>query len=116
MEFLIPIAFFVTVAVIVNIVIEKNTERMKLKIVERAINEQKMDTDLKALFESTIKQKETLVPVKWGLILVGLGLALLIGHIVPFFYDDKATLSLMFLLSGFGLIIYHLWFYKSDKN
>ena len=116
MEFLIPIAFFVTVAVIVNIVIEKNTERMRLKIVERALTDQKMDTDLKALFESTIKQKETMVPIKWGLILVGLGLAMLIGHVVPFFYDDKATLSLMFLLSGLGLIIYHLWFFRTDKN
>ncbi|MCK5077688.1 MAG: hypothetical protein KAR38_15000 [Calditrichia bacterium] len=116
MEFLIPISLFVIIAVIVNIITERNTERMKLKIIERAISEEKYDANLKELFEESIKKKETLSHIKWGIILIGLGLALIIGQFIPFFYDDKATLSLMFILSGIALIIYHFVFYKKGNE
>ena len=116
MEFLIPISLFVVIAVIVNIFTERNTERIKLKIIEHAISEGKYDANLKELFDATMKKSATLAHIKWGFILIGLGLALIIGQFVPIFYDDKATLSLMFILSGIALIIYHFVFYKKGNE
>jgi hypothetical protein len=45
--------------------------------------------------------------LKWGMVLVGLGLALLISYLNPRLFDDGGTFGLMLLFAGIGFLIYY---------
>jgi hypothetical protein len=50
----------------------------------------------------------TLGSIKWGLVCVAIGLAIILGRIFPYRISDDMTFGLMFLLSGLALLIYFL--------
>lgn len=45
--------------------------------------------------------------VKWGLILIALGLALFLQQFLPYRFDDELTFGMMFLLAGIAFIVYY---------
>ena len=45
--------------------------------------------------------------LKWGMVLVGIGLAWLISNWLPYQYRDESIIGLMFLLAGIGMLIYY---------
>jgi len=45
--------------------------------------------------------------LKWGMVLIGLGLAILLGQVVPHHISEEVTFACMFLFAGLGMIIYY---------
>lgn len=45
--------------------------------------------------------------VKWGLVLIALGLALFLGQILPYRFDEEMTFGFMALFAGIAFIIYY---------
>jgi hypothetical protein len=97
MEFLIPIAFFIMVAMIVKYIIDNKTRRM---LIEKGM----VDEKVKYLFRNG---NQPFSSMKWGMVLVGIGLALLIGQIFRYDISEQATMGMMFLFAGIGFIIYY---------
>lgn len=97
LEFLIPIAFFYMVVLIVKYVIDNKTRRM---LIEKGM----VDEKVKYLFKNGT---QPLSSMKWGMVLVGIGLALLIGQIFRYDISEQATIGMMFLFAGIGFIIYY---------
>lgn len=97
MEELIPIAFFAMVAVIVKYVIDNKTRRM---LIEKGM----VDEKVKYLFKNGTQPFSSM---KWGMVLVGIGLALLIGQVFRYDISEQATMGMMFLFAGIGFIIYY---------
>lgn len=45
--------------------------------------------------------------LKWGMVLIGVGLAFLIGQLVPIRYEGEVTVGCMFFFGGVGLVMYY---------
>jgi len=48
-----------------------------------------------------------LTNLKWGMVLVAVGLAALIGQFLPYRWSDEGTLGLMLVCAGVAFLIYY---------
>jgi hypothetical protein len=99
-DFIGPLGFFVICGFIVKLILDYRLKR-------RLLDKGEIDKNVTALF---FNKAEYLAPtsLKWGLVLIGLGLAIIIGQMLPYDYDrGEITFSLMLLFAGIGLLIYY---------
>ncbi len=109
MEFLIPIAMFAIIPVIVYIVSDKNTEKLKIRV---SLDEGKLGEGFAELSKELLAALNNDSSIKWGFVLSGIGLALLIGYWIPDIAGDQVTAGLMAIFAGLGLILYHFLYVK----
>jgi len=96
-QFLIPISFFAMVYGIVFLFVRK---KERLALIAKGTDP--------AIFEKTPKPP---ISLKWGLLLVGFGIGILLGKILAIYTtldEEPAIFSMICLFGGLGLIIYHL--------
>ena len=76
--------------------------KIRSKLIEKGM----LDEKVQYLYSSKYDQH---VPsaLKWGIVLIGVGLAFLIGQLVPIDYTGEVTVGSMFILAGLGLLIYY---------
>ncbi|MBN1406936.1 MAG: hypothetical protein JW956_04065 [Calditrichaceae bacterium] len=102
-EIFIPIVLFVSIAFILY-------SYLRYRYLERqAILEKGMSIEeLKEIFKSTAKSKNESGAnmAKWGIILIAIGLAILIGS----YFSDEVMGALIFILPGAGLLLYYKLF------
>lgn len=108
MAILIPIAFFFAVAIIVKFISDNKIRR---QLIDKGI----VDENIKYLYTYEV---QPLSSIKWGVVLIGIGLALLIGQIFHYEISEEVTIGLMFLFAGIGFVIYYFMAKKklSDDN
>ena len=95
---IVGIVFFSIVA-IVKIATEAATKR---RIIDRAIADPKIAHTL-----LTHPELVNLSSLKWGMVLVGIGLAWLLSNWMPRYWRDETVFGLMFLLAGVGMLAYY---------
>lgn len=103
-EILVPIAFFALVAFIFY-------SFFKYRIEKQALLDQNITAEgLKELLGKTSKQKflNEERAAKWGIILIAIGLAILIGTQ----FTDEVMLGFIFLFPGIGLLFYYYFIAK----
>jgi len=114
MEDLVPMVvvtvIFGTLVLIIKIL---SDNRIRKSLIESG----QVDEKAKYLYlKAGNKTPDPLSSVKWGMVLIGVGLALLIGQIIGQFvhYSDVEgiTIGLMFLFAGVAFLIY----YRMKKN
>lgn len=95
----VPIVIVIVIAVIVKIISDNRIRRLAIE--KGVVNE-----DMKFLYSDRFEGK---VPssLKWGFVLIGIGLALFIGQVVPYRMTDEITIGGMFLFAGTGLVVYY---------
>jgi hypothetical protein len=103
-----PIGFFVVVAIIVQIIFDY---KLKVRLIEKGL----VDEKLKYLYQ---KQSERSVPssLKWGMVLFGIGAAIIFGRIVPYDIADEVTIAGMFIMAGLALLIYAFVVYRVERR
>jgi len=78
------------------------------RIRRRLIEADQVDEKIKYLyFRSGRRMGEPLSSVKWGMVLVAIGLALLLGQLFPYDITEMMTTGFMFLFAGFAFLIYY---------
>ena len=92
------ICFFSVVALVK--ILSDNKIRAKL------IDQGKLDESIKYLYPPKM---EAHVPsaLKWGMVLIGVGLAFLAGQLVPPEFTGEVTVGSMFFFAGLGLVLYY---------
>ena len=95
---IVGIVFFSVVA-IVKIVADNRTRH---KILEQGIENEKIQNFFAAQFEL-----HSLSSIKWGMVLVGIGLAAMISQFFPREFTEEAALGLIFIFAGLGFLIYY---------
>ncbi len=103
-EFLAPVILMGIIFVFVFMLIKVGSDnRIRRTLIEKGL----VNEDVKYLYGNRF---EGSVPssLKWGIVLTGIGLAFLIGHLVPEEMHEEVTIPAMFLFAGLGLIIYYL--------
>ena len=78
------------------------------RIRRRLIESGKVDEQAQFLFMNHGKRESSpLQSLKWGLVLVALGLALFVGQFLPYHMEGEGTIGTMFLFSGIAFLIYY---------
>ncbi len=99
-DFLIVSIIFLSAVWVVKIATDYQTRSQLIKKGE--VNE-----NLKYLFKNYGTQTWIGSNLKWGMVLIGIGLALLIKQFSPVFLDDETILGLVFVFAGLSFFIYY---------
>jgi len=89
------------------------------RIRRRLIESGQLDEKIQYLYFQPGKTDPTFfTSVKWGLVLIALGIALLLAQYLPYRFSEEMTFGLMFLLAGIAFIIYYFMAKKhvSDQS
>ncbi len=101
---LIPITLFICIVWIVKLVTESR--------LRRRLSETHASEDLiKAMFQ-TDELNRRHSALKWGLVMVLVGIAFGLIDVLNLNPDDPATFGILFGATGLGLLGYHLWVSK----
>jgi uncharacterized membrane protein YeiB len=92
------LSMFILIAVIVKLGLDHRTRR---DLIEKGMTAE----DIKNLYPAN-GQARALSSLKWALVLIGVGLAILIAVVLPQ-RTAEFTIGAMFLLAGIGLLIYY---------
>ncbi|MCD6249443.1 MAG: hypothetical protein J7J98_03810 [candidate division Zixibacteria bacterium] len=90
---------FASIVAIVKIVSDASTRR---RLMEKAASDIEATKALQLHPEMI-----NLSSLKWGMVLVGIGLAWLISRWMPYYWHDETVVGLMFLLAGVGMLVYY---------
>ena len=90
---------FLTVYSIIKLIIENNARN---KMIDKGVQ----DFELKKMFTSQL-EIHSLSSIKWGMVLVGIGIAVLARQIFPRSVSDDGMLGLIFLFAGIGFLAYY---------
>ena len=104
-EFLVPISVFAMIFGIVYILVRKS-ERMAL-----------LQKGVDANYFTEKKTGST--DLKWGMMLVGIGAGILLGKVIAAYGslgEEVATFSMICLLGGISLVIYHFFERSLEKK
>jgi hypothetical protein len=93
------LGLFIAIAVIVKIALDHRTRQ---KLIEKGL----VDEKVKYLYREN-GDTRALGTLKWALVLIGIGLAVVIGQLVPDRMMEAITAAGMFLLAGVGLLVYY---------
>ncbi|MFC1476048.1 DUF6249 domain-containing protein, partial [Candidatus Zixiibacteriota bacterium] len=74
-----------------------------------------VDEKIKFLYNGGTYAK-ALSNLKWGMILVGIGMAALVGNFAPDHFAEAGTLGLMFIFGGFGFLVYYALLARHEKQ
>ncbi|MBN1998934.1 hypothetical protein JW935_15345 [candidate division KSB1 bacterium] len=96
---LIPIILFICIVLIVKIVSDNALKR-------RLIEKDMVKEDVKYLL-GTSYDAHVPAALKWGMVCVAIGAAILLGEILEPFDSEAGTFAGMFLFGGAALIIYY---------
>jgi hypothetical protein len=113
-EVFIPIFFFLVVGGTIAVaILTKHRER--LTMLEKGLTPQ----DIKSLYErSTARNQNIASALKWGIVFISIGLALLLGMWLREVYriDEVVYFGLIALFGGTGLVIYYALANKKESK
>ncbi len=95
---IVGIIFFSVVAIVK--IISDNT--IKRRILEKSISDPQAAQAL-----LTHPDLANLSSLKWGMVLVGIGLAWMVSRWMPYYWRDETVFGLMFLMAGLGMLAYY---------
>jgi hypothetical protein len=98
-EIFIPISLFLVIGYIIKVI---SDNRVRHRLIEKG----QVDESIKNAFSENSELKN-LQSLKWGMVLIGLGLALFIGQFMPHYMQEEITVGGMFLFAGIALLIYY---------
>jgi hypothetical protein len=93
------ISLFVAIAVITKLGLD---HRLRQKLIDKGM----VDENVKYLYREN-GETRALSSLKWALVLIGIGLAVIIGQMVPGRMVEEITIAGMFLFAGLGLLVYY---------
>ena len=98
---------------IVMVIKTVSDNRLRQKLIERG----QIDENAKSLFAKQPAEWLTgLNAVKWGMVLIGIGLAVIAGRIFDFQYQDEISWGLALIFSGVAFLIYYSMYKKAEAE
>jgi hypothetical protein len=98
-DIFIPISLFLVIGYIIRVI---SDNRVRHRLIEKG----QVDDSIKNVFTENAEFK-SLQSMKWGMVLIALGLALIIGQFMPYGIREEISVAGMFLFAGIALLIYY---------
>ena len=95
---ILAVIFFGIVAIIKTV----SDARTRNRLIEKGVADQKIRD-----FLSATSQLHALSSLKWGMVLVGIGLAAIIGEAFPSYVSGDITWALIFIFAGIAFLVYY---------
>jgi len=99
-EIIVPIASFMFIFLLIKALFDYRTRQ---KLIEKGL----VDEKVKYLFAEQQADFKFLNSLKWGMVLIGLGLAVLLGEMVPDERAEEMTIGAMFVFAGLAMLIHY---------
>ena len=97
-EVLIPLIVFTSIYLVIKVILDN---RIRSKLIDKGeINE-----NLRYLYAYQTGKARVYSNLKWGFVLVGIGVAMLLKQILPFYISNESVFGLMFLFAGVGFLV-----------
>ena len=109
-DFLIVLTIFGSVAFVIKVL---SDNRIRHRIIE---NTNIGDKEKMALLQTGQPVGQSFQSIKWGLVLIAIGLALLIGNLFPYQVSEEMTFGLGFLFAGLAFLIYYVLAKRMAEN
>jgi di/tricarboxylate transporter len=98
-EMLPLIVFFGVVAYVIKIILDNATRK---KLIDKGM----VDENVKYLYLDK-PSSQTLSALKWGMVAIGIGIAIFVGQMVQYNLREEITIGCMFIFGGLALVIYY---------
>jgi hypothetical protein len=110
MGILVPIISFIVLGYMVKVVSDNKVRRM---VVEKG----EISENIKYVFNDSTHFNAP-ASLKWGLVLLAIGLGLFVGHLLDNLGlgSEELTFALMFIAGGFAMIVYYFIASKMAKK
>ncbi len=105
---LIVATIFFSLTQIVRTIADNN---LRKKLIDKDI----LDEKVKFLYQSR-QEGQISNSLKWGMVLIAVGAAVLIGQYAPYRFHEEATISAMFIMAGLALIAYYVMAKQMDGS
>jgi len=102
--FIVGITFLSIVAIVASVVLSRHRERTMM--IQKGLSPE----EIKAIYADERSPANPLRPLKWGLVLIGIGIAVIIGLWLEAAYDVEGGIypALIALFGGIALVVFHL--------
>ena len=84
--------------------------RLRTKLIDKGL----VDEKVKFLYADGLGN--AMSNLKWGLVLVGIGLAALIGQMFDYYIEPESVIGLIFIFAGLGFLVYYAVASKHIKD
>lgn len=108
-EILVPLGFFAAIVWIVKII---SDNRIRRKVLDQRVSDELAE----AILKKDASKPSALGALKWGLIVLGLGGALVLIEMFSIDVDEPLAYGLMFLAAGGGLVVYYLMASQDERE
>ena len=98
-EAIAPVAVFGGFVWIIKIICDYKTRN---KLIDKGL----VDEKVKFLYRDGSATR-ALSNLKWGIVLIGIGLAAMMGYWFPRTFSEEGVIGLMFLFAGLGFLTYY---------
>ncbi|MCB0834473.1 MAG: hypothetical protein KDC45_13490 [Bacteroidetes bacterium] len=98
-EVLIPIVLFFVVYLVIKTV---SDNRLRQKLADKGL----VDEKVKYLFAQA-GESSPMNALKWGIVLVAIGVALFAATLLPRLFDGPGAFGLMSIMAGVGFLVYY---------
>ena len=105
---LIVATIFFSLSSIVRTIVDNN---LRKKLIDKGM----LNEDVKFLYQSR-QEGQISNSLKWGMVLIAVGAAVLIGQYAPYSFHEEATISAMFIMAGLALIAYYVMAKQMDEK
>jgi Ca2+/H+ antiporter len=106
-EYALPVALFMATAYAIKLFLEAKTRH---KLIEKGM----VDEKIKLLFPKPPEAHSA--SLKWGMVLLGIGIAFLVGQFLPEEISEGVTVSTAIIMAGLGLLIFYAIKGRADSN
>jgi hypothetical protein len=108
-QFLSLLAFFILVAFVLKSILDHRT---KQKIISKGM----AGDEARQLLQPESTKMRILGSLKWALVLIGIGAAIVIGQIVPERMSEEITAAGIFVFAGLGFLAYYIHAIRIARN
>jgi len=104
---------FIVFGSIVFVIKTLSDNHLRKKVLEKGM----VDENIKSLFAKEPGQFFTGInAIKWGMVLIGVGFAVIVGRFFPYQYQEEATWGLAMVMAGLAFIIYYIIYKKTESD
>ncbi len=96
---LVPIVLFIVIGYVIKVLSDNRVRRILIEKGEISENTKYLFADK---FAYAVPSS-----LKWGMVLIAVGLAFVISQIFPFMDDDASLMALLFIFGGGALVAYY---------
>lgn len=108
-EIFVPLGFFALVAYISKLI---SDTRIRRKAIEAGLSEEKAE----AFYHGRWTEPSTRSALKWGLVVMALGLGLLLVELFTISFESPFAYAVLLLATGIALLGYYLIEHGEDEN